>query len=108
MPQPPDLQPMAQYLDCLVRERVAEFSGKVLPNDPQLQKNRAAMDKFLKLLEDLLPQPDSAVILDAINETAAVMATRCQELAYRRGLEDGAELAGILARNGREESGSGE
>ncbi|TCL54957.1 hypothetical protein EDC14_105810 [Hydrogenispora ethanolica] len=106
MPQPPELQPMTQYLDCLITERVAEFSGKVLPNDPQLQKNRAEMGKFLKLLENLLPQPDSAVILAAINETACVMATRCQELVYRRGLEDGAELAGILARNGRERSES--
>ncbi|TCL54959.1 hypothetical protein EDC14_105812 [Hydrogenispora ethanolica] len=102
MPRPPELQPMIQYLNCLVTERVAEFGGKVLPNDPQLQKNRAEMARFLKLLENLLPQPGNAAILAAINETACVMANRCQELVYRRGLEDGVELAGILARNGRE------
>ena len=99
----PDLEPMTNYLDYLVMERVAEFSAKILPSDPQLQKNRAEMDNFLKILGNMLPAPSSAVVLSAINETALVMATCCQELIYRRGLEDGAELIRILSRHAREQ-----
>jgi hypothetical protein len=52
LPQPqPELEPITNYLDYLVMERVAEFSAKILPSAPQLQKNRAEMDRFLKLLE---------------------------------------------------------
>ncbi len=99
---PPDLEPMTYYLDYLVMERVAEFSAKILPRDPQLQENRAAMDNFLKILGNMLPAPSSAVVLSAINETALVMATCSQELIYRRGLEDGAELIRILTKRERE------
>jgi hypothetical protein len=94
---------MTHYLDYLVMERVAEFSDKILPKDPQLQKNRAEMAKFLKLLENLLPDPGGAVVLNAINETALVMTTCCQELIYRQGLEDGAELIRILTKCEREQ-----
>jgi hypothetical protein len=45
-----DLEPMTYYLDYMVMERVAEFSDKILPSDPQLRKNRAEMDNFLKAL----------------------------------------------------------
>ncbi len=104
LPQPqPALEPMTYYLDYLVMERVAEFSDKILTNDPQFQTTRAEMDKFLKILENMLPAPGSAVVLTAINETASVMATRCQELIYRRGLEDGAELIRILTKREREQ-----
>ncbi len=84
-------------------ERVAEFSYKILPNDPQLQKNHAEMDNFLKLLENMLPAPGGPAVLNAINETASVMTIRSQELIYRRGLEDGAELIRILSRHVREQ-----
>jgi hypothetical protein len=51
LPQPETpLEPLANYLDYLVMERVAEFSAKILPTDPQLQKNRAEMESFLKAL----------------------------------------------------------
>jgi hypothetical protein len=104
LPDPhPELEPMAHYLDYLVMERVAEFSDKILTNDPQFQTTRAEMDKFLKILENMLPAPGSAVVLTAINETASVLATRCQELIYRRGLEDGAELIRILTKQKREQ-----
>ncbi len=99
----PELEPMAYYLDYLVMERVAEFSDKILTNAPQFQTTRAEMDKFLKNLENMLPAPGSALVLTAINETASVLAIRCQELIYRRGLEDGAELIRLLSRSAREE-----
>ena len=99
----PELEPITNYLDYLVMERVAEFSAKILPSDPQLQKNRAEMDNFLKLLENILPAPGGPAVLNAINETASVMTERCQELIYRRGLEDGAELIRILSRHAREQ-----
>ncbi len=99
----PELEPITNYLDYLVMERVAEFSYKILPNDPQLQKNRTEMDNFLKLLENILPAPGGPAVLNAINETASVMTDRCQELIYRRGLEDGAELIRLLSRSAREE-----
>ncbi len=44
-----------------------------------------------------------ARVLNAINETASVMTERYQELIYRRGLEDGAELIRILTRSAREQ-----
>ena len=50
-PPPPELEPITNYLDYLILERVAEFSDKILPNDPQLQENRAEMNNFLNLLE---------------------------------------------------------
>ena len=104
LPQPETpLEPLANYLDYLVMERVAEFSYKILPTDPQLQKNRAEMESFLKLLENLLPAPGGPAVLNAINETTSAMTTRCQELIYRRGLEDGAELIRILTRSAREQ-----
>jgi hypothetical protein len=58
---------------------------------------------LLKLLENLLPAPGGPAVLTAINETASAMTTRCQELIYRRGLEDGAELIRILTRSAREQ-----
>jgi hypothetical protein len=104
LPQPhPELEPMTHYLDYLVMERVAEFGDKILTNDPEFQMTRAEMDKFLKILENMLPNPGGAVVLTAINETASVMATRCQELIYRRGLEDGAELIRILTKYEQEQ-----
>ena len=104
LPHPqPKLEPMTYYLDYLVMERVAEFSDKILTNDSQFQTTRAEMDKFLKILENMLPAPGSAVVLTAINETASVLATRCQELIYRRGLEDGAQLIRLLTKREREQ-----
>jgi hypothetical protein len=102
-PPLPELEPISYYLDYLILERVAEFSDKILPNDPQLQENRAEMDQYLNLLENLLPAPGGPAVLNAINETTSAMTIRCQELIYRRGLEDGAELIRILSRHAREQ-----
>jgi hypothetical protein len=99
----PELEPMTNYLDYLVMERVAEFGYKILPNDPQFQTTRAEMDNFLKLLENILPAPGGPAVLNAINETASVMTTRSQELIYRRGLEDGAQLIRLLTKREREQ-----
>ena len=100
---PPELEPISYYLDYLILERVAEFSDKILPNDPQLQENRAEMNNFLKLLETILPTPGGPAVLNAINETASAMTIRCQELIYRRGLEDGAELIRLLTKRAGEQ-----
>ncbi len=103
----PELESISYYLDYLILERVAEFSDKILPNDPQLQENRAEMENFLNLLENLLPAPGGPAVLNAINETSSAMITRCQELIYRRGLEDGAELIRILIKRVGEQKQNG-
>ncbi len=92
----PELESLDHYLDYLVMERVAELAEKVIGRDPELQKTRSEFGKFLAVLENLLPSPGGAAVLNAINETAAIMEHRLQEIVYRRGLEDGVELVGIL------------
>ncbi len=98
IPPDPELARIDQYLDYLVMERVAEYTEKVTGHDPEVQRIRADYDKFLAILSNLLTIPGGDTVLKAIDETCAHIETRLQELAYKRGLLDGVELAGILDR----------